>query len=163
MKTLVLVRHAKSDWGHPGLADHDRPLADRGIRDAPRMATRLAKRGTHPEWIVSSTALRAVQTAELFAQALGVDQDSISFERRLYAADPEDIVDVIREFDDHFDVVMVVGHNPEFTELATRFAGRDEQLSTCAVVECRFDVGTWAEVGRGAADVRVDRPGGADD
>ena len=76
MTTLVLVRHAKSDWGHPGLADHNRPLNDRGLRDAPVLAQRLAATGFRPDRLLTSTALRARTTAGFFADALGVAADA---------------------------------------------------------------------------------------
>jgi phosphohistidine phosphatase len=98
MKTLVLVRHAKSAWDSPGLDDHERPLAERGLRDAPEMGRRLAERGLVPDVIRSSTAVRARTTAKLMAQALGVGADRVQLDERLYGAMPEEILTVVGEF-----------------------------------------------------------------
>ena len=113
MKTLLLVRHAKSSWDHPGVDDHDRPLNARGRRDAPEMGRRLAERGLVPDRILSSTALRARTTAQLIAEGLGFDVDRIILDERLYAASADEVLRVIGEIDGDVGTAMVVGHNPE--------------------------------------------------
>ena len=146
MKTLVLVRHAKSAWDAPGLADHERPLAERGLRDAPEMGRRLAERGLEPDVIRSSTAVRARTTAELIAEALGLAPDRLDLDERLYGASPEDILGVVREFDDAIGTAMVVAHDPGMSDLAFALSGTIEHMPTCAVAEFRFDVDSWPEV-----------------
>ena len=94
MKTLVLARHAKSSWDEPDLEDHDRPLNERGEHDAPRMAKRLAGTGVRPEVILSSTALRALTTAEIFGEVLDLD---VELDERLYGASPATIAAVVAE------------------------------------------------------------------
>jgi phosphohistidine phosphatase len=146
MKTLTLVRHAKSDWGQPGLADHDRPLNERGLRDAPEMGRRIRERGAIPDLIVSSTALRARTTAGLIAEALGLDAASVVLEERLYGSSPETILRVVGELDGEVGRVMVVAHNPGISEFAHDLTGSGGDLPTCAVVELDFDVDEWAEI-----------------
>lgn len=144
MKTLVLVRHAKSSWGDPGLPDHERPLNDRGRRDAPEMAGRLRKRGVAPDAILASTAVRARATAEVIARTLGVERGRILADGRLYGASPEELLDVIRTLDDGLACVMLVGHNPGLGELAQRFSDEITDMPTGAVAEFGFDVMGWS-------------------
>ena len=159
MKTLVLVRHAKSAWDAPGLADHERPLADRGLRDAPEMGRRLAERGLEPDVIRSSTAVRARTTAELIADALGLAPERLDLDERLYGASPEDILGVVREFDDAIGTAMVVAHDPGMSDLAFALSGTIEHMPTCAVAEFRFDVGSWPEaVEAEPVETRLDTP-----
>ena len=159
MKTLVLVRHAKSAWDAPGLDDHERPLAERGLRDAPEMGRRLAERGLVPGIIRSSTAIRARTTAKLLAQALGIGADRVELDERLYGAMPEEILEVVRDFDDAADTAMVVAHDPGLSDLAFALSGTIEHMPTCAVAEFTFDVGSWAEaVEADPVETRFDTP-----
>lgn len=159
MKTLVLVRHAKSAWDEPGIDDHDRPLADRGLRDAPEMGRRLAERGLEPDVIRSSTAVRARTTAELIADALGLAPDRLDLDERLYGASPEDILGVVRELDDAIGTAMVVAHDPGMSDLAFALSGTIEHMPTCAVAEFRFDVASWPEaVEAEPVETRFDTP-----
>jgi phosphohistidine phosphatase len=153
MKTLLLVRHAKSDWGHHGLDDHERPLNGRGRRDAPEMGRRLAERGVAPDVILSSTAVRARTTAELIAEALGL-ADRVTLDERLYAASAEEVLRVVGELDGDLTVAMVVGHNPEMASLAHQFSEEIHEMPTCAVAEYAFDVDAWYEL-EGAVPVSV--------
>lgn len=146
MKTLMLVRHAKSDWGQPGLADHDRPLNARGLRDAPVMGARLRERGEVPEAIWSSTALRARTTATLIARELGLDEASVQLDERLYGASPQTILRVVGELDDDARSAMIVAHNPGMAELAYDLTGSIGEMPTCAVLELDFDVDEWVEI-----------------
>lgn len=158
MKTLLIVRHAKSDWGHAGLADHDRPLNDRGRRDAPRMGRRLAERGAVPDVVRSSTALRARTTADVFAEELGVEA-SVELDETMYATSVAHLLEVIDALDDATGIVMLVGHNPEFSALVRRLTGDDVELPTCTVAEVRVPVERWADASGAAGElVRVDTP-----
>ena len=147
MKTLLLVRHAKSSWGDQTLPDHERPLNHRGRRDAPRVGARLRERGVVPDVIVTSTAVRARSTAEILAQALDLGSGRIVEDGRLYGASPDGLLEIIRALGDESTSVMLVGHNPEIGELASRLSDEIGEMSTCAVAEFRFDVADWAEVG----------------
>src|SRR5215471_14460208 len=118
MKTLFLVRHAKSSRDDPARPDKKRPLNDRGMRDAPRMGERLAKDGVKPDLIVSSPAVRALTTAELIAKELDYELTDIVVDNRLYAAAPDDLLAVIHELGGKRKHMMLFGRNPELGELA---------------------------------------------
>lgn len=148
MKTLFLVRHAKSSRDDPGLPDKERPLNDRGMRDAPKMGARLAKHDVKPDLILSSPAVRARMTAELIAKKLGYKLKDIALDERLYAAASDDVLDVIRELSDKPKCVMVFGHNPELSQLATRLASKDTDMPTSAVAEFEYDIESWSLVGK---------------
>jgi len=146
MKTLFLVRHAKSSWDDTALPDKDRPLNDRGRRDAPKMGERLAKRDVKPDLILSSPAVRALSTAEIIAEKLDYRRKDIVVTERLYAAEMEDLLDVIRQLGDKIERVMLFGHNPELTELARRFSSEIAHMPTCAVAEFTFDAKSWSKI-----------------
>jgi phosphohistidine phosphatase len=148
MKTLFLVRHAKSSWNEPGLPDKDRPLNDRGKRDAPKMGERLAKRNVKPDLILSSPARRALKTAQIIAKRLDYRLEDILVDDRLYAAEADDLLHVIRELGDKPKSVMLIGHNPELTELAHRLSNKITRMPTCAVAELMFDAKSWSSTGK---------------
>lgn len=159
MKTLLLVRHSKSSWDDPGVADHERPLNARGLRDAPAMGQRLAERGVSPDVILSSTAARARATAELIAQALGFGAARVVADERLYGASADEVLSVIGELDDEVSCALVVGHNPETASLAHQFSDEIHEMPTTAVAEFTFDVDAWYELdGAEPVTVRVDTP-----
>jgi len=159
MKTLILVRHAKASNDDPTRADRDRPLADRGRKEALEMGQRLARRNLKPDRLLSSPALRALTTAQLMADELGRERKDIVIDDRLYASSAQGLLTVIRALDDKFDRAMLFGHNPEFTELAHRLSKSIEDMPTCAVAEFRFDASSWSEVGDVAPEkVTFDTP-----
>jgi len=143
MKTLLLARHAKSDWGIHGLSDHDRPLNGRGRRDAPAMAGHLVEDGPGLQRIVSSTATRARSTADAYASAFALE---VVEEEALYAASAGTILEVAAALPDDVDVAMLVGHNPGMTDAVAELTGSFVEFPTCAVAECAVDVGSWAEL-----------------
>ena len=145
MKTLLVLRHAKSSWKHVETSDHDRPLNKRGKRDAPRMGRLVAAQGLRPDVIVSSTAKRARRTADEVAQHSGYE-GAVQLEHRLYLASPEEIVDVVRSVAGGARRVLVVGHNPGLEDLVARVAGRPETLPTAALAEIRLSIGSWKEL-----------------
>lgn len=148
MKTLYLVRHAKSSWDNPALRDFDRPLNDRGKNDAPRMGKRLRKRGILPDFIISSSAKRARSTAKRIAEALGYPEKEIQLTETLYHAEPEVILSVIHRLPDSCNSVMLVGHNPGLTDFANQYIDvRIDNMPTCGVVAAQFDVRSWKDVG----------------
>jgi len=147
MKTLFLVRHAKSSRDDPSLPDRDRPLDDRGRQDAPKMGKRLAKRDVKPDLLLSSPALRALTTAQLIAEEVGYKHKEIVADDRLYHSSADDLLAVIRALDKKLHSVMLFGHNPEFTDLAHRLSSEISDMPTCAVVEFNFDTKAWSDVG----------------
>jgi len=147
MKTLFLIRHAKSSRDDPTLTDKDRPLTERGVRDASRLGQELAKRVAKPDLILSSPARRALATAETVARKLDYKRKDIVIEDRLYAATPDELLAVVHELDDNAKSVMLFAHNPELTELAHRLSGKTPRMATCAVAEFEFDIKSWSNVG----------------
>jgi phosphohistidine phosphatase len=148
MKTLYLVRHAKSSWDDPSLADHDRPLNERGQRDVVTMGQRLVQRGVKPDVLLSSTATRALTTAEHMAKALGIKRKEIVVIGRLYEAAPDTLLSVIQELGDKPKRVMLVAHNPGLAELAHRLASEITEMPTCAIAEFVFAMASWSDVGK---------------
>ncbi len=148
MKQLLLVRHGKSDWDHPGLSDHDRVLNDRGLRDAPRMATALQQGGIVPDLIVTSTATRAATTAAMIAEGLGYSAERIVKVPDLYLAPPRTILRVVQGLEESADTVLVFGHNPgmhETVNLLCEAAGL-EDFPTLAIARIALEVDHWGEV-----------------
>lgn len=159
-KTLLLVRHAKSSWDDPDLADHARPLNKRGKRDAAAMAQRVAERSERPELVVTSPALRARRTAEAVAAALGFEPESLVVDARVYDATEADLLEVIRSLDDRHARVLLVGHHPGITDTVNLLTNaKIEKLPTCGVAEVRVNVRSWAESHEGgAALIELDAP-----
>ncbi len=150
MKRVTLLRHAKSSWKHPELADFDRPLNKRGQKAAPLMGARIAQR--YPEGnfeILSSPAVRARATAEIVATCCDMEPGAIVFDRRLYLAEPEEIMSVLQSREDECDHVILVGHNPGLTEFVAASCGRMiDNLPTAGVAEIDFPVDRWSELAR---------------
>ncbi|MGY2491585.1 SixA phosphatase family protein [Cupriavidus sp. CP313] len=159
MKTLFLVRHAKSSRDDPSLPDRERPLDDRGRHDAPEMGKRLAERKVKPDLIVSSPAVRALTTAQLIADELGYEHKRIVIDDQLYASSADALLAVIRALDKKLGSVMLFGHNPEFTDLAHRLSDEITDMPTCAVARFHFDTKAWEDVGAiTPAKVTLDTP-----
>lgn len=148
MKTLILVRHAKSSWDDPSLDDRDRPLNGRGKKDAPAMGERLAKLGIAPDAMLSSPAVRALATAEIFAKVLDYKRKKIVVSEVIYGGTPAALLELIRALEDDAKCAMLFGHNPEISGLAHEFSPQIDDLPTCAVVEMHFDVKAWPAISR---------------
>ncbi|MGY3088089.1 phosphohistidine phosphatase [Hymenobacter sp. UYAg731] len=149
MKTLYLLRHAKSSWSFDELSDQERPLNDRGRDDAPLMGQALAKRRICPDAIVSSPAVRAMSTAVLVAREMQYPHDKIVVEPGIYGADVDDFLTIIKALPDSAASVLVVGHNPTITETANALSPSSlNEMPTAAVVCLRFACDHWAEVSK---------------
>ncbi|MGI4739101.1 MAG: SixA phosphatase family protein [Janthinobacterium lividum] len=148
MKTLYLMRHAKSSWSFDELSDQERPLNDRGRDDAPRMGQALAKRHIVPDLLVSSPAVRAMSTAVLVARELKYPSANIVVEPAIYQADVEALLAVIRALPDTAAAVLLTGHNPTFTDVANYLlpSPLSGEMPTAAVVCLRFQVEQWADI-----------------
>lgn len=148
MKRLTLIRHAKSSWKDEALADHERPLAARGERDAPRMGERLRARHARPSLIISSTALRAKQTAQSVADALEYPHELIDYAPALYMASPDTILGLAAAQDDRHSDVMLVAHNPGLLELAGKLLPDwpHDNLPTAGIVAVEFATDQWAGI-----------------
>jgi phosphohistidine phosphatase len=152
MKKVYLVRHAKSSWDDIELNDIDRPLNDRGNKDAPVMGKRLKEHGAHPDLMISSPAVRTLSTCNEIARALGYPEDKIKKDKRVYHADEEQLLIVLRELNSKVEQVMIFGHNPGLTEFANRLLDDTiDNIPTCGVVSCILDIQNWKEItwGRG--------------
>jgi phosphohistidine phosphatase len=145
MKTLTLVRHAKSSWKDTSLADRDRPLNKRGERDAPEMGRRIAAAGIRPSLIVSSPAVRAWTTARIIADAIGYPREFLQRDKSLYLASVNTLLDVIVAQDNGFNSLMLVGHNPGFTDFANYLVpGLTNNIPTAGVVSVQLDTDDWS-------------------
>jgi phosphohistidine phosphatase len=160
MKTLYIVRHAKSSWKNPDLADFDRPLSKRGKEDAAVMGKRLRKLSVLPDLIVSSTAKRARKTAKSIAKQLGYPRKSIQKRDIIYHGMMPDLMDLIRGFDDSHNIVMLIGHNPDLTSLANMLTDQFiSNIPTCGFVCAEIEVDSWKNVApRTARSVYFDYP-----
>jgi phosphohistidine phosphatase len=159
MKTLILVRHAKSSWDDATLADKDRPLNDRGKRDAPKMAKRLAKRDVKVHLILSSPAKRAIKTARVFSDELDYKRKDIVIDERLYPGTVNDLFELIHKLHKKMKRVALVGHDPALSKLAQALSSDITHMPTCAVAEFRFDAESWPDVGKATlATVAFDFP-----
>ncbi len=144
MKTLTLVRHAKSSWKHRGLSDRERPLNKRGERDAPKMGKRAAEAGLRPSQIISSPAVRAWTTAKVFAKALNYPIEFLQREDGLYLASLDNLLDVVATQDAGFNSLMLFGHNPGLTDFANYLVpGLTSNLPTAGIVSVSVDCDDW--------------------
>jgi phosphohistidine phosphatase len=146
MKTLILVRHAKSSWDDPTLSDQHRPLNDRGKRNASKMGKRLTKRDVKVDLILSSPAKRAIKTAWLLADELDYKHKDIVVDARLYPGTVNELRNVIYNLGKKLHRVMVISHHPALSMLARRFAADIAHMPTCAVAEFKFNAATWPDV-----------------
>lgn len=156
MKTLTLVRHAKSSWQDTGLRDSERPLNKRGERDAPEMGRRIKEHGIRPSLIVSSPATRAWTTARSIAAEIGYPLEFLQREDALYLASVDEILDVIASQDNGFNSLMVVGHNPGLTDFANLLQPRlTNNLPTAGVISVAFEQDHWQLYERPATQLLV--------
>jgi phosphohistidine phosphatase len=145
MKSILILRHAKSSWGHPEVNDHDRPLNKRGKRDAPLMGELLYNEHLIPEFIISSDAKRARLTAKIVAKAAGYN-GKIALNQSLYAGRPAAYVRVLRDMPNEYSRVLMVGHNPALEELVSILTGENHSLSTCSLVHIQIRINKWTEL-----------------
>lgn len=148
MKTLYLMRHAKSSWNFDELSDRERPLNDRGRDDAPVMGQALAKRHITPALFVSSPAVRALSTAVLVAREVEYPHDKIKVEPALYEADLDTVLAIIRALPDEAGSALLTGHNPTFTDVANYLSPSplSSEMPTAGLLCLRFQTEQWADV-----------------
>jgi phosphohistidine phosphatase len=150
MKQLYVIRHAKSSWDEEGLSDFERPLNERGKRDAPAMGKRLKEKDVTPDLLFSSPAKRALSTARRIGKVLGYKKEKIKTDRRLYHADSEMIFSVLQEIKNKHEVVLVFGHNPGLTDfvndLMTEHSMNIDNVPTAGVVAFELDITDWKEL-----------------
>jgi phosphohistidine phosphatase len=154
MKRLLICRHAKSSWKNPDLNDFDRPLNNRGERDAPEMGRRLAASGLSPDLICSSPAVRAMATAQAYAEQLGYPAAQIRYNRGQYATTIPALLDLIHHIENTVGTLMLVGHNPESTALANFLGGlMISNIPTAGIVALEFGQSNWQGVHSGAGSL----------
>ena len=152
MKTLYVIPHAKCSWDAANIDDFERPLSERGKRDAPRMGKGLKEKEIHPDLILSSPAKRALSTCKRIADILGYPKEGIKAERELYHSDAETILSVIQGLKKKYDTVMLLSHNPGLTDFVNSLLDGEldiDNVPTCGVVAFQFDVESWSEVNWG--------------
>lgn len=165
MKTVYLLRHAKSDWGVPGLADHDRPLNERGQGAAPRMGGYIKAAGYKVGLVLCSTARRTVETLELIKPSLG--NVVVKYEEGLYLAEAARLLERLRKVDDKIESVMFIGHNPGMEQFAQALSASPqdeaqekmhrrmrEKYSTCALAVIALPVKSWSDAKAGAGTLK---------
>ena len=158
MKHILLLRHAKSSWDEPGLDDFDRPLAKRGIKDAPRMGAFVEKCGYVPDHIISSPAKRAKQTASLFSESAGIESRGIQREEDFYYGSAFDYLEAIQKSSEDYETIMVVGHNPKIEEAVSILCSDQRsypvRMPTAALVCVEHPAMKWSQVKEGTARIK---------
>jgi phosphohistidine phosphatase len=145
MKTLFLLRHAKSSWKDDTLDDFDRPLKTRGLGDAQLMGKLMRQREIGLDLVISSSAERARQTAQLVLMSAGL-QAEIKYDDRIYEAGMRRLLTLISRLDNQTGSVMLVGHNPGFEELLKTLTGEIHNMPTCTLAGIEFDLEDWSQV-----------------
>ena len=154
MKTLYLIRHAKSSWKFPELDDFDRPLNRRGKHDAPMMGQRLHQQRIVPDLMLSSPATRTKRTAKAIAEAVGYPTSAIQYNRLIYEASAEALTELLRNCEDAANTVALVAHNPGLTELSNHLTSHYiDNIVTTGIVAIQFSFDHWAKVDRRAGQV----------
>ena len=158
MRTLFVMRHAKSSWAEADLADFDRPLNDRGRRDAPFMGAVMRDNGDTPEIIFSSPALRARETARLVKEGGDLTAE-IVFDHRIYEASPQTLKQAVSAIEDKYSSVMLVGHNPGIEGFIRFLTGTLEPMPTAALAIIELKSASWSAAALGSGRlVKVIRP-----
>jgi phosphohistidine phosphatase len=156
MKTLTLLRHAKSSWNDQDLPDHARPLNRRGEKDAPVMAARISEAGIRPSLILSSPAVRAWNTAKIVAKEINYPVEFLQREQELYMADIGNFLDLLRRQDGKFNSIMLVGHNPGLTDFANYLMPNvTDNIPTSGVISMTIETGDWDLAPGSAAELLV--------
>jgi phosphohistidine phosphatase len=151
MRTLYLLRHAKSSWNDASLRDFDRPLNDCGREAAKQIGERLASEKLNEPLAICSPALRTRQTAEIVFNNFSVDEH---FDERVYEASLRDLLQVVSEIQDARQVVILIGHNPGLEELLASLTGESRRMPTCALAKITFDVASWKDVKTGEGNLQ---------
>ena len=145
MKTLLVLRHAKSSWNDSALGDHERPLNERGRRDGPRMGQLIREYGLVPDIVISSDAVRAQLTARAVTESAGYPGD-ILLDPRLYLASPADILALLRAVREDAETIMIVGHNPGLEEMVEQLTGERQDMPTAALAQIVLPIDRWRDL-----------------
>jgi len=149
MKKIVLIRHAKSSWDNSGLDDFERPLNPRGMKDAPEMSNILIEKIQKPDLIITSSAVRALTTANFFASAFNYPEENIIKDKTIYLASRQKVLEIVSKIDSKNDLIFLIGHNPTITELASFLSNATiDNLPTCAAVGIEFETNKWENISK---------------
>lgn len=155
MKQLYIARHGKSSWDISSISDHERPLIEKGIKRTRLIADYLLKNNDKPDLIISSFAVRAYETASLIAETLSYPKENIRIENNLYHSDIDILFDHLYSLPNSVNSVMMVGHNPTFTEFANYFLkDKMDWLPTSAIVCITFKTDKWENIHRAKKNLR---------
>ncbi len=155
MKSLLIIRHAKSSRDQSGIADRERTLEERGVRDAHAIGKYLRENSIRPDYLLSSPAVRAKKTAAIIAKEVGYHLDKIQTEELLYEQSTSKIIAYLQTLQRHYSSVMIVGHNPSALELVNYLGNQPfNQVPSCGAVCLDFQVENWAEIDHGKGQVR---------
>ncbi len=154
MKTLFILRHAKSSWGNSDLADFDRPLNERGLEAAPLMGNVIYENQFQPDLIISSPAKRAKQTAVL-VRASAQLESKIQYDEKIYEASPRRLLQIVSEQNDKLESLMLVGHNPGFEELVKNLTGEFQTMPTATLAVIDLQIDSWSEAESNCGTLRV--------
>lgn len=147
MKTLYLVRHAKSDWDNSSLLDIERPLNERGYNNANSMSRLFKEKQDNPDLIITSPAIRAINTALIFARNINYDFNLISIQKELYESSVKEYLSVLGHTDEQYKSVMLFAHNPTISGFADSLCkALPMDMPTCAIVGIRFDCKKWSDL-----------------
>ncbi len=154
MKTLYVLRHAKSSWDNPNLADFDRSLNERGLKTAPFMGGIMLKNNLLPELVLSSPALRAKETAELIKVSANL-QSEVKFDEQIYEASPQTLLQIVSELDETVDSAMIVGHNPGLEGLIKILTGEFQAMPTAGLAVIDLETESWSKIDSESGKLRA--------
>tara|TARA_B100000809_G_C15136148_1_gene530677 strand:- start:2866 stop:3360 length:495 start_codon:yes stop_codon:yes gene_type:complete len=150
MKTLYLIRHAKSDWKNTELTDFERPLNKRGLKDAPFMSEKLKELAFNPDHIISSPSQRTTTTAKLICEEINYPLKDVCFDQSIYEASTNTLISLINLLPNNKNEIVIIGHNPSITELSNYLT--DDYIGnmpTCSIVKIELEIDNWNEIVRG--------------
>nr|WP_299034644.1 histidine phosphatase family protein [uncultured Tenacibaculum sp.] len=151
MKTLYIVRHAKSSWEYDSVKDIDRPLKERGINDAHLLSKYLAKKINKPDVFLSSSANRALHTAVIFCENFGYPLSNLKIKRQLYNFSDGYLVKTVKALDDSFDSAIVFSHDHGINSFVNKFGNKPiAHVTTCGVIGIQFDIKHWKDIKKGS-------------
>jgi phosphohistidine phosphatase len=158
MKEILLMRHAKSSWENPDLKDFDRPLAKRGLKDAPQMGSFIRKSKNKPGLIISSPAQRAKETANLAVEAAKIDEDQITWNEDLYFGSVRDYLKAIQSVQNEYERIMLVGHNPLMENTTGVLTGAEHKtavrMPTAALICLESFAEKWEDIAPGTCQIK---------
>jgi len=147
MKALYIIRHAKSSWDYPQLSDEERPLNEKGIKRSNKLGNFLKSKDVLPDIMISSHANRAFHTAQLIAKKINFPEKNIIIDRSIYSSSVDNIFSIIFGISDNYNSVIMIGHNPTFTNFSNYFLDdKIDNLPTSGMVYFEFETDNWNEI-----------------